>query len=76
MKHDADLNAVTEEAVVAATMAAAKLLDLTRKPVAQFSDPNSGSVTLNLTLFMADGTTSAAVNDVVARALVGKPWLA
>ncbi len=76
VKHDADLNAVAEEAVVAATMAAAKLLDLTRKPVAQFSDPNAGSVTLNLTLFMADGTTSAAVNDVVARALVGKPWLA
>lgn len=76
VKHDADLNAVAEEAVVAATMAAAKLLDLTRKPVAQFSDPNAGSVMLNLTLFMADGTTSAAVNDVVARALVGKPWLA
>lgn len=76
VKKDANLNVVAEEAVVAATMAAAKLLDLKRKPIAQFSEPRADGITLNLTLFMADGTTSAAVNDVVARALVGKPWLA
>ncbi len=76
VKKDANLNVVAEEAVVAATMAAAKLLDLKRKPIAEFSEPRADGITLNLTLFMADGTTSAAVNDVVARALVGKPWLA
>ncbi len=73
---DANLAEVAQEAVVEATRAAAKLLDLTQEPLAQFSDISAGGVAMTLTLFMAPGVTSAAVVDVVSRALAEKPWLA
>ena len=76
VKRDADLEAVAAEAVVEAAKAAEKSLDLTRKPVARFSNMDPNGVTLTLTTFITPEASSAAVNDVVARALAGKPWLA